>query len=83
MACCNLQTCFFCLQEKSGQPEEPALESELDKRGLVDEFVSMLMAADVSYLNSAFRSLVGAAQEVQQEAEEAQEVHSDAEDTAE
>ena len=42
---------FFCLQEKSGpsyaslpaavvQPEEPALESELDKRGLVDQFVS-------------------------------------------
>ena len=55
--------------------------------GLVDEFASMLMAAEspehVSYLNSAFRSLVGAAQEVQQEAEEAQEVHSDAEDTAE
>ena len=94
MACCNLQTCFFCLQEKSGpsyaslpadavQPEEPALESELDKRGLVDEFVSTLMAAESpehSYLNSAFRSLVGAAQEVQEEAEEAQEVH---EDTAE
>ena len=89
---------FFCLQEKSGpsyaslpaavvQPEEPALESELDKRGLVDQFVSMLMAAEspehVSYLNSAFKSLVGAAQGVQQEAEEAQEVHSDAEDTAE
>ena len=89
MACCNLQTCFFCLQEKSGpsyaslpaamvQPEEPAL---------VDQFVSMLMAAEspehVNYLNSAFKSLVGAAQEVQQEAEEAQEVRSDAEGTAE
>ena len=98
MARCNPQTCFSCLQEKSGpsyaslpaavvQPEEPALESELDKRGLVDQFVSMLMAAEspehASYLNSAFKSLVGAAQEVQQEAEEAQEVHSDAEDTAE
>ena len=89
---------FFCLQEKSGpsyaslpaavvQPEEPALESELDKRGLVDQFVSMLMAAEspehVNYLNSAFKSLVGAAQEVQQEAEEAQEVRSDAEGRAE
>ena len=44
------------------QPEEPALESELDKRGLADEFVSMLMAAEsperVSYLNSAFRSFI-------------------------
>ena len=94
----QLADMFFCLQEKSSpsyaslpaavvQPEEPALESELDKRGLADQFVSMLMAAEspehVSYLNSAFKSLVGAAQEVQQEAEEAQEVHSDAEDTAE
>ena len=79
MACCNLQTCFFL---PAGE-----LESELDKRGLVDQFVSMLMAAEspehVNYLNSAFKSLVGAAQEVQQEAEEAQEVRSDAEGTAE
>ena len=73
MACCNLQTFFFCLQEKSGpsyaslpaavvQPEEPALESELDKRGACKLFEF-----------SIFKSLVGAAQEVQQEAEEAQE----------
>ena len=51
---------FLPAGEKRSFLEEPVLESELDKRGLV-----------------------GAGREVQQEAEDAQEVHSDAEDTAE
>ena len=51
-----------------------SLQQSLSKRGLGEEFVSMIMAAEsrehVNYLNSAFRSLVGAAQDVQQEAQD-------------